>query len=319
MLLRVDPRDLCSSLPHILSPFRPPSPLFLPPLVSSASHSERLSPAQSGVSSSTTSLRTSWERQVRWPLVDLALFRNLPFVMGCLSFFLFAAALFGSQPYWSLFMQNTWGFSPLQAGLAFLPATVLIAGLTPLAGLIAQRAGSRLRIFIAFGVLAIGLSYLYVALTPQGSYAGGLLPAFLVRGVGIPVFTSCATLAVVSAVPKEQSGLASGTLGMARNIGTAFGVAVLSQVYLSHINAAIPPHLATIRTAAEQFIVTGRGASRLAIEVTILQGFGLSALACALLCGMALVVALFIRTRRLEATGTPRSLVGETPPLFAEI
>ena len=258
------------------------------------------------------------ERQVRWPLVDLALFRNLPFVMGCLSFFLFAAALFGSQPYWSLFMQNTWGFSPLQAGLAFLPATVLIAGLTPLAGLIAQRAGPRLRIFIAFGVLAIGLSYLYVALTltPQGSYAGGLLPAFLVRGIGIPVFTSCATLAVVSAVPREQSGLASGTLGMARNIGTAFGVAVLSQVYLSHINAAIPPHLATIRTAAEQFIVTGRGASRLAIEVTILHGFGLVALACALLCGMALVVALFIRTRRLEATGTPRSLVGETPPAF---
>ncbi len=46
------------------------------------------------------------ERRVRWPLVDLALFRNLPFVMGCLSFFFFSAALFGSQPYWSLFMQN---------------------------------------------------------------------------------------------------------------------------------------------------------------------------------------------------------------------
>src|SRR5260221_5228288 len=91
------------------------------------------------------------ERLVRWPLVDLALSRNSPFVMRCLSFFLFAAALFGSQPYWSLFMQNTWGFSPLQAGLAFLPATVLIAGLTPLAGLIAQRAGPRLRILSPLG------------------------------------------------------------------------------------------------------------------------------------------------------------------------
>ncbi len=65
------------------------------------------------------------ERRVRWPLVDLVVFRNLPFVMGCLSFF--SAALFGSQPYWSLFMQNTWGFTPLQGGLASLPATGLIA------------------------------------------------------------------------------------------------------------------------------------------------------------------------------------------------
>jgi EmrB/QacA subfamily drug resistance transporter len=54
------------------------------------------------------------ERRVRWPLVDLTLFRNRPFVMGCLSFFFLSAALFGSQPYWSLFMQNTWGFTPLQ-------------------------------------------------------------------------------------------------------------------------------------------------------------------------------------------------------------
>src|SRR5260221_12975370 len=101
-------------------------------------------------------------------------------------------------------MQNSWGCSPLQAGLRFLPATVLIAGLTPLAGLIAQRAGPRLRIFIAFGVLAIGLSYLYVALTltPQGSYAGGLLPPFLFRGVGIPGFTSLPPLAVGGALPK---------------------------------------------------------------------------------------------------------------------
>ena len=71
------------------------------------------------------------ERRMHFPLVDLALFRNRPFVMGCLSFFFLSAALFGSQPYWSLFMQNTWGFTPLQGGLAFLPATGLIALLTP--------------------------------------------------------------------------------------------------------------------------------------------------------------------------------------------
>jgi hypothetical protein len=144
------------------------------------------------------------ERRARWPLIDLAVFRNLPFVMGCLSFFFFSAALFGSQHYWSLFIQNTWGFS------------------------------------------------------------------FLMRGIAIPIFTSCVTLAVVSAVPAKQSGLASGTLGMARNIGTAFGVAILSQVYLFHVNTAIPASLAASRLAAGQFLASGNGLTRLVIEEVIL-------------------------------------------------
>jgi MFS transporter, DHA2 family, methylenomycin A resistance protein len=239
------------------------------------------------------------ERRVRWPLVDPVLFRNRPFVMGCLSFFFFSAALFGSQPYWSLFMQNTWGLTPLQGGLAFLPATGLIALFTPLSGLIAQWAGPRLYVFLVLALLAIGLSFLYVAvtLTSQSTYVGGLLPTFLARGLAIPVVSSCTTLAVMSAVAAKQSGLASGTLGMARNIGTAFGVAVLSQVYLFHINATLPSSLTTSRAAADQFIVSEVGASRLMIEGVILQGFKLTALTCLVLCGSAAVLAFFIRTR----------------------
>jgi DHA2 family methylenomycin A resistance protein-like MFS transporter len=239
------------------------------------------------------------ERRVRWPLIDLALFRNLPFVMGCLSFFLFSAALFGSQPYWSLFMQNTWGFSPLQGGLAFLPATILIVLFTPLTGLLAQWAGSRLYVFVVCGVLAIGLSFLslVILLTPQSTYVDGLLPALLVRGLAIPVVSSSATLAVISAVSKKQSGLASGTLGMARNIGTAFGVAILSQVYLFHIDVTLPQSLSVYRGAAEQFIVAGKGADHAVIEAIILQGFKLTGLVSAIFCAFAVVIALFMRTR----------------------
>lgn len=89
------------------------------------------------------------ERRARWPLLDLALFRNVPFVTGCLSFFLFSAALFGSQPFWSLFMQNTWGLSPLQGGLAFLPATGLIALFTPMFISIFPRLDSGVLIVVA--------------------------------------------------------------------------------------------------------------------------------------------------------------------------
>src|SRR5712692_7250693 len=239
------------------------------------------------------------ERRVRWPLVDLVLFRNRPFVMGCLSFFFFSAALFGAQPYWSLFLQNTWGLTPLQGGLAFLPATGLIALFTPLSGLIAQWAGPRLYVFLVLALLAIGLSFLYivVTLTPQSNYVGGLLPTFLMRGLAIPVVSSCTTLAVMSAVSTKQSGLASGTLGMARNIGTASGVAGLTQVYLFPVNTTLSLCLVTSRAPADQLILPGAGASRLMIEAVILQGFKLTALTCLVLCGSAAVLAFFLRIR----------------------
>ncbi len=253
------------------------------------------------------------ERRVRYPLVDLALFRNLPFVMGCLSFFLFSAALFGSQPYWSLFMQNTWGFSPLQGGLAFLPATGLIALLTPLSGLVAQWVGKRLYLFLVVGLLGIGLSFLYIfiVLNPQSSYISALLPTFIVRGLAIPIVSSCATLAVVGAVSLKQSGLASGTLGMARNIGTAFGIALLGQIYLLHINAALASSPAASRAAAGQFLIAGEGANRSVAVAAIYQGFELAALACAVLCIGAVVVAFFMRVRAPEKAEVSVPLVPE--------
>jgi len=239
------------------------------------------------------------EQRVRWPLIDLALFRNIPFVMGCLSFFFFSAAIFGSQPYWSLFMQNTWRFSPLQGGLAFLPATGLIVLLTPLTGILAQRARTRLDIFLIVGLLLNGVSFLFVTVTLslQSTYSSALLPAFLLRGLAIPIFMSSTTLAVMSAVPTKLSGLASGTIGMARNIGTAFGVAVLSQVYLFHIQTAIPESLTASRAAAEQFINAGKGVDYLLIEGSIVQGFRFTALACLLLCSSAMVLIIFMRTQ----------------------
>ena len=205
-------------------------------------------------------------------------------------------------------MQNTWRFSPLQGGLAFLPATGLIVLLTPLTGVLAQWARARLAVILLFGLLLNGLSFLYIAvtLTPQKDYIDGLLPAFLMRGLAIPIVSSCITLAVMSAVPTKLSGLASGTLGMARNIGTAFGVAVLSQVYLFHVSTTLPASLAISRTAVDQFIISGQGVSQLVTEMIIFQGFKLTALTCFILCSAAVVLICFMRPQaRKEESAAP--------------
>jgi DHA2 family methylenomycin A resistance protein-like MFS transporter len=253
------------------------------------------------------------ESRVRWPLVDLALFRNRPFVLASLGFFLFSAALTGSQPYWSLFMQNYWGFTPLQGGLAFVPATALIATLTPFTGLLAQRLGTRLSLIAAAGVFALGVGCLYAARTgAESTYATSLLPALVIRGFGIPLFQTCATLALLGAVAPGMVGLASGTLGMARNVGTAFGVAMLGIVFRQQLTTTLPSHLGdlpaaqatAITAAATTFSVTGPDGARAVAESAILRGFDTLSLVAALFCGIATVTTLCIRPRRTtEETG----------------
>ena len=254
------------------------------------------------------------ERRVRVPLVDLSLFRSLTFVMACLSAALFSAAVFGSQPYLSLFMQNYWGFSPLEGGLAFVPATALVALLMPVSGIMGQRLGPRLRLIVIGGSLAVVASALYLLrLDTDSTYLDPLLPAFLIRGAGIGLVMSATSLAVMSAVPLARSGFASGTLTMSRNVGTALGVTLLGAVYLHHVDTEMPRRLAEgppaqaaqVTAAAGHFVPAGEGETRLVAEQVIVDAFIRTAIAASVLCGIAAVAAFFIRHRAPAAAPSP--------------
>ena len=243
------------------------------------------------------------ERRARYPLVDLSLFRSGTFVMACFSAFLFSATVFGSQPYTSLFMQNFWGYTPLEGGLAFLPATVLVALLMPFSGIMGQRLGHRLRFIVMAGSVSVAVSFLYLLRLDAGDgYVDGFLPAFILRGAGIGLFMSATSLAVVSAVPLAKSGLASGTLTMARNIGTSIGVAVLGATYLHYVDAEAPGRfagadsgqLARLALAADRLVPSSEGAVRAASEQLIVDGYVLVALLCVVLASLATLAAAFI-------------------------
>jgi hypothetical protein len=243
---------------------------------------------------------------VKWPLLDLSLLGNTGFVGASAGFLLFAAALFGSQPYTSLFLQNTWGFSPMQGGLAYLPAVGLIAVLTPASGLIGQWAGSRVSQVAAVGAGIMGLAFLGlgILLGPQSTYANTFLPIFLLRGLGIPVFTTCAQLAILAAVPANQVGLASGMLGSARNIGTAIGVEVLGSVYALALNGRLHGTVSPVALrAAGQFRVVTSAAGQAHITAAIMQAFTLLNIAAALCCGFALLAMLAIQARPFAVHG----------------
>ncbi len=267
-------------------------------------------------------LATFWMVELRRkvPLVDVRLFRNGTFTFGCVSAFLFSAAVFGSQPYTSLFMQNYLGFSPLRGGLAFLPATALVALLMPFSGIIGQRLGNRLRVLIVGGSLFVAASFVYLLwLTTEQGYSDGLLAPFVMRGLGIGLFMSASSLAVMSAIPVTRSGLASGTLTMFRQTGTAFGVALFGAVFLHHVETSLPERLgdsadaALTTAAAEHFVVAGPPEAQAEARQVIVDGFVVIAEVGVGLAAVAAISAFFIR----KAIPAPQKQALAAPPAGA--
>ena len=252
------------------------------------------------------------ELRRRFPLVDLRLFKNGTFMMACISAFLFSGAVFGSQPFASLFMQNTLGFSPLEGGFGFLPATALVALLMPFSGIIGQKLGDRLRLLIIAGSLLVAASFVYLVLflDMESRYLDGLLAPFILRGLGIGLFMSASSLAVMSSLPVARAGLASGTLTMFRQVGTAVGVAVFGAVFLHHIHTDLPDRLvgmpaaqsARTTTAAEHFAIASPGVDGGATRLSIVDGYVLIAVFGLAASGVAAASAVFIRSRALPVS-----------------
>jgi MFS transporter, DHA2 family, methylenomycin A resistance protein len=245
------------------------------------------------------------ERRISYPLIDFSLFANMQFSVPLISMFLFSAALFGSQPYWSLFFQNYWGFTPLQGGLSFLPATVLIAAFSPFAGIISQKMGRRLPWFLMLGVLLVTVSFLVmIGLTTDSRYPDGILPAMILRGFGIPILFASSSLMIMSAVPDSKIGLASGLLNMFRNVGTAMGIALLGQFYAQSLDRfpARPQDLpegswTEMLARARQFLLPDDPAQLPLAAKVITYGFKELAILCALFLVPALLSILFIRRK----------------------
>jgi EmrB/QacA subfamily drug resistance transporter len=165
------------------------------------------------------------ERRVRAPMLDFSYFKSRTFFGANLVAFLVTFAMFGMFLYIALYLQNVLGYSPLEAGVRFLPTTLVIMVLGPVAGRLSDRVGPR-------PLLTLGLTTVAVALFWQSfievdtSY-WFLLPAFVLMGVGIAFVMSPMSTAAMNAVDRTKAGAASGVLSMTRMVGGTLGVAVI--------------------------------------------------------------------------------------------
>jgi EmrB/QacA subfamily drug resistance transporter len=177
-----------------------------------------------------------FERHQRLPMLDLSLFRIGSFVGANVVALLVSLGMFGVFFFVSLFVQNILGYSPTQAGLIFLPMTILIILIAPIAGKLSDRIGSRW--LMGIGMTTLSVSLLFYQRVGIGSNFWTLLPALMLGGVGMAMTMSPMTSAAMGSVPTDKAGVGSGVLNSFRQVGGSLGIAVIGAIVASYTHAA---------------------------------------------------------------------------------
>jgi EmrB/QacA subfamily drug resistance transporter len=181
----------------------------------------------------------AWERRAPSPMLPLGLFRHRGFsAANGVSFFMYAG-LFGTLFLMAQYFQTALGYSPLQAGIRLLPWTATPMVIAPIAGSLADRFGNRPFMVAGLVMQAVGLGWVALIADTSVGYLE-LGTALTVAGVGTSLCFPTVANAVMSSVPMQEAGVASGTNSSLREVGGVFGVAVLAAVFTRHAVYASP-------------------------------------------------------------------------------
>jgi EmrB/QacA subfamily drug resistance transporter len=169
------------------------------------------------------------EARTRHPLLPLRLLRDRNRAGANLMSLGVGTTLFGVFFFLTLFVQDVWGYSPLRAGLAFLPLTVAVLVTSIASTRLVSRTGHRPLLLAGTVISGAGL-YWMSRLTEHGTYLGGLLGPILVTGAGLGLLFVPMSLVALSDVAEADSGVASSLLNATRQVGGSIGLAVLGTV-----------------------------------------------------------------------------------------
>ncbi len=177
------------------------------------------------------------EARVRHPLMPLGLFRLRSVSVSNVVGVLWAAAMFAWFFISALYMQLVLNYTPMQIGLAFLPANLLMALFSlGVSAKLVMRFGIRAPLAVGLGLAAVGLA-LFAWAPVNGSFARHVLPGMLLLGLGAGMALNPLLLAAMSEVSPTESGLASGVVNTAFMMGGALGLAVLASAAAARTGA----------------------------------------------------------------------------------
>ena len=166
------------------------------------------------------------EQRAQSPLLPPKLFRSSQFTGANLTTLAVYAAIGGALFLLAVQLQQSLHYSALATGLAMMPMTIIMLIGSPWAGALGQRAGPRLPMTVGPLIAAAGLA-LMARVVPGATYAGAVLPAVIVFGVGLAITVAPLTAAVLSAVPDTYAGTASGVNNAISRVAGLLAIAVL--------------------------------------------------------------------------------------------
>jgi EmrB/QacA subfamily drug resistance transporter len=174
------------------------------------------------------------EGHVKHPMLDLSLFKQLPFSMTTASAVINYIGVYSSIFLMPYYLIQGRGFSPAQAGLILTAQPVIMAVIAPISGTLSDRIGTRIPAVFGMAVLSAGL-YFLSRLTAQSSIESMML-ALAIVGLGTGAFISPNNSALMGSAPKSRQGIAAGILATSRNFGMVLGVGIAGAIFTTVLN-----------------------------------------------------------------------------------
>jgi EmrB/QacA subfamily drug resistance transporter len=171
-----------------------------------------------------------WEARAAAPMLPLRLFRSRSFTAGAATAFLQAGALTSAAFLAAQYFQIALRYSPLDAGLRFLPWTMTPMFVAPIAGALSDRIGRRRVLATGMALQGIGLAAIAALGTLDVSYVTLVVP-FIVAGVGVSMAIPTSSTAMLSAVAPSDIGKAAGVNSTVQRVGSAFAIAAAIAVF----------------------------------------------------------------------------------------
>ena len=183
------------------------------------------------------------ELRSRNPLMPLSIFRVKGLAAADATWLIGIAGFFAMFFFLTLYMQEVLGFSPIQAGAAYLPVTFCLAIASGVSSQLFARIGTR-PVIVGGALLSAAGIYFLSRIPVDGSYVPDVLPGLVMMAVGFGAVFVGVTTAANAGVPADKAGLAAGLLSTSQQLGMALGLAILSAVATARTQNVLAAHSA---------------------------------------------------------------------------
>jgi EmrB/QacA subfamily drug resistance transporter len=211
------------------------------------------------------------ERRVPAPIVELPLFASRNFVGTNIVALVVTFAMMAQFFFVTLYIQDVLGYSPVETGLRFLPSTLMIVLIAPIAGRLTDRVGARW--LIGGGLAIVTVSLFWLTTIDVGTTYADIWPSFVLMGIGMALVMSPMSTAAMNAVAVTKAGVASGLLSMNRMVGGSLGVAVVGAVFASQAPAGVKDPTAFVGAfSSAMWVTTGVAALGAIAAIALIRG-----------------------------------------------